>query len=242
MTTGRVRRVGDVVRRPRAFWSPAVHDLLRYLELVDFPAPRLLGVDGGDELVSWIEGESGLDGWARIVPYQGLREWASVLRRYHDAVAGYHPPPDSVWSSGSGTCLPGQLVCHGDFGPWNGVWRDGWLVGLLDFDHAHPAPPLFDIAYALEYAAPFRDDEECLGWLRYREPPDRRRRIQVFCEAYGIAVPDDIVDLVAREQRLVLDRCAALAAQGIEPQASWVREGYLDTVRARIAWTESFRL
>jgi aminoglycoside phosphotransferase (APT) family kinase protein len=123
--------------------------------------------------------------------------------------------------------------------PWNGVWRGEQVVGLIDFDHARPAPPIFDIAYALEYAAPFRDDAECLRWLRYPGPPDRRRRIEIFCDAYGIAVPGDIVDRVAWQQRLVMRNCETLARQGIEPQATWVRGGYLDTVRARIDWTVS---
>ena len=115
-------------------------------------------------------------------------------------------------------------------------------MGLIDFDHARPAPPVFDIAYALEYAAPFRDDAECLRWLRYPQPPDRRRRIEVFCAAYGIAVPGDITGRVAWQQRLVMQNCAALARQGIEPQATSIREGYLEAVRARINWTEAFSL
>jgi hypothetical protein len=239
--TGRVRREGDVVRRPAAFWSPAVHDLLRHLEAVGFPAPRLIRAESDEEVLSWIDGESGASGWAKIVPEAGLRDWASFLRRYHDAVAGYCPPHESAWSSGPGGRGRGEIVCHGDFGPWNGVWRGGQIAGLLDFDHARPAPPLFDIAYALEYAAPFRDDDECLRWLGYRRPPDRRRRIDVFCEAYGAAVPD-VADRVAEQQRFVLERCEALGRQGIEPQATWIRDGYLQTVRDRIRWTESLRL
>ena len=85
----------------------------------------------------------------------------------------------------------------GDFGPWNGVWHGERIAGLIDFDHARPAPPVFDIAYALEYAAPCRDDFECLRWLRYPQPPDRRRRIEIFCDADGIAVPPDIASRVA---------------------------------------------
>jgi hypothetical protein len=239
--TGRVRREGDVVRRPAAFWSPAVHDLLHHLEAVGFPAPRLIRAEGDEEVLSWIDGESGASGWAKIVPEAGLRDWASFLRRYHDAVAGYCPPHESVWSSGPGGCGPGEIVCHGDFGPWNGVWRGGQTAGLLDFDHARPAPPLFDLAYALEYAAPFRDDAECLRWLGYPGRPDRRRRIDVFCEAYGVAVPD-VVDRVAEQQRFVLACCEALGRQGIKPQATWIRDGYLETVRDRIRWTESVRL
>ena len=96
---------------------------------------------------------------------------------------------------------------------------------MIDFDHARPAPPIFDIAYALEYAAPFRDDAECLRWLRYPQPPDRHRRIEVFCAAYGIAVPDDITAWVAWQKRLVMRNCEALARQGIEPP------GHLDPRR-----------
>jgi len=51
-----------------------------------------------------MDGESGTSGWAKIVPSAGLRDWASFLRRYHDAVAGYCPPHESVWSSGPGGC------------------------------------------------------------------------------------------------------------------------------------------
>jgi hypothetical protein len=127
----------------------------------------------------------------------GLRNWAAFLRGYHDALAGYRPPAGSTWSSGPGTCARGEIICHGDFGPWNGVWHGERIAALIDFDHARPAPPIFDIAYALEYAAPFRDNAECLRWLRYPRPPDRRRRIEIFCDAYGIAVPADITGRVA---------------------------------------------
>jgi hypothetical protein len=238
MTGRRIERAGNTVRRPMAFWSPAVHDLLRYLESAGFPAPRLLGVDGEAEVLTWIEGESGPAGWTKIVPESGLRAWARFLRRYHDAVAGFRPRADAAWSSGPGPLSPGEIICHGDFGPWNGVWRGEDVIGLIDWDHARPAPPLFDVAYALEYAAPFRDDADCVRWLRYPGPPDRRRRIEVFCEAYGIPVPENVSAHVASQQRMVAATCEALARRGIEPQAGWARAGCLEQVRARISWTE----
>src|ERR1700760_3204315 len=85
----RIRRTSDVVRRPLGFWSPAVHQLLGYLQDAGFPAPRVVGTEDHDELLSWIDGESGAHGWARIVPEAGLRRWAWFLRQYHDTVAGY---------------------------------------------------------------------------------------------------------------------------------------------------------
>jgi hypothetical protein len=55
-------------------------------------------------------------------------------------------------------------------------------------------------------------------------------------------VPAGITGRVAWQQRLVLQHCQALGCQGIEPQATWVREGYLDTIRARINWTEALQI
>jgi hypothetical protein len=103
--TSRVKRVGSTVGRPMAFWSPAVHDLLRYLETIGFPAPRVLESEGDVEVLTWIEGESGPEGWAKVVPESGLRRCARFLRRYHDAIAGYRPPADSAWCA-----IPARLT------------------------------------------------------------------------------------------------------------------------------------
>ena len=69
----RVERVGNTVRRPMDYWSPAVHDLLRYLASIDFPAPRVLRAEDSVETLTWIDGETGPDGWAKVVPESGLR-------------------------------------------------------------------------------------------------------------------------------------------------------------------------
>jgi hypothetical protein len=238
----RVTRVGDTVRRPLQRWSPSVHALLGHLESKGFAAPRVLGVDGDTEVLSWIDGESGAAGWAKIVPVDGLRGWGRFLRTYHDAVSDYRPAPASDWSSGSGTCGDGEVVCHSDFGPWNAVWRGDEVAGLIDWDHARTAPPIFDVAYGLEYAAPFRSDEESIRDLRHPTAPDRRRRAEVFCEGYGIDVPTDLVEHVARQQRQTMRTVEELAAEGVEPQASWVREGYLDELERRVRFTESLQL
>jgi hypothetical protein len=104
---------------------------------------------------------------------------------------------------------------------------------------ARPADKQFDVAYALEYVTPFRDDEECVRWLQYPEPPDRRHRIEVFCDAYGIAVPEDVIGQVVHQQRMVMQTCEALARRGIEPQFSWISDGHLEKLQAQIRWTES---
>ena len=89
--SGRVVDFSDAaVVRKTDYWSPAVHELLQYLQRVGFAeAPRLLSVTSDDqEKLTYIEGGSGSMAWAKIVPDEGLRAFAGLLRKYHDAGPG----------------------------------------------------------------------------------------------------------------------------------------------------------
>ncbi|MFF7211640.1 aminoglycoside phosphotransferase family protein [Streptomyces sp. NPDC008238] len=166
--------VGDTIRRPAQSWTPTVHALLRHLESVGFPyAPRPLGFDEqGREVLTFIHGESGPQGWAKVVEDQGLSAFAQLLRDYHDATAGFSPPAEATWSDSSIAPSEGEVICHGDFGPWNVVWQGNRPVEIIDWDFARLAPRMHDVAYALHYVAAFRDDAECLRWWhRAARPP-----------------------------------------------------------------------
>ena len=238
-----VRRSGAVVVRRTGWWSPAVQHLLTHLEAVGFPeSVRFLGLDAdGNELLAHIDGVSGLDAWREIVPEAGLVAYARLLRRYHDAVAGYEPPADAEWMPGRRPLGTGEVLTHGDVGPWNTVWRDGRPVGLLDWDQAAPRPALHDVAYALEYTAPFRSDEDAMADIGFEAPPDRRARIRLLAEAYGLASTDGLVDAVIAEQEETLRLTLALAARGLQPHAQWVAEGFEAVQLARIAWSRANR-
>jgi len=239
----RVVRVGDTVRRPLYPWSATVHALLLHLESVGFPyAPRFLGIDAdGREVLSYVEGVSGADGWAPVVDDTGLDAMARLLRDYHHTVRGFDPPRGAGWSTHAGPLGDGEVVCHGDFGPWNLVWRGGRPVAILDWDLAWPAPALHDVAYALEYVAPFRDDVECVRWLRHPVPPDRRRRIERFAVAYGLTDTAGLVDAVLAQQELVLARALRLADAGVQPQARQRAAGHYAAVEERIRWSRANR-
>ncbi|MFF2375676.1 aminoglycoside phosphotransferase family protein [Streptomyces xiamenensis] len=239
----RVVRVGNTVRRPAQPWTPAVHALLRYLEEVGFPySPRVRGLDDeGREILTYLDGESGPAGWAGVVDDRGLIAFARLLRAYHDAVAGFRLPEGLSWCIGESGLSDGDVVCHGDFGPWNVVWRGADPVGILDWDYARPAERLHDIAYALEYVAPFRDDVECLRWLRYPRPPDRRRRMELFAAAYGLTSTAGLAQAVIDVQERTIEQVRQLAERGIQPQAYWVAAGYLDDLTRRVIWSRAHR-
>ena len=238
-----VIRRGATVRHPRQDWTPAVHSLLDHLYAVGFHrVPRVLGLDGNWEVLSYLEGESGPDGWAKVVDEKGLAASARMLREYHDAVAGWNPPTPPVWFDGrTGTGGEGEIVCHGDYGPWNIVWQGTTPVGLLDWEYAHLAPPSHDVYYALQYVAPFRRDEECLRWLRYPAPPDRRRRTEIFAAAYGWTSLDNVVDEVIAVQRAGLETMRQLAAQGQPRQLTTLAQGWAQVVERDIAWARENR-
>jgi hypothetical protein len=237
----RIVRVGDTVRRPTGWWTPAVQTLLRHLQDVGFPyAPRPGGVDSaGREVVSYIAGASGATGWYRIHSEGGLRRFATLLREYHEAVRDFRPNADLEWAIRSSD--PPELVCHNDFGPWNLVYDGDDPVGILDWDFAAPGPRRNDIAYALEYAIPFRDDATARSWHHFAEVPDRRVRMEAFADAYGLTSTAELVDDVIERQRLTVVHVEELAGQGLEPQASWIRDGTLDDSRRLVTWVEQNR-
>lgn len=231
-------KVGSTVHRPTEFWQPAVHDLLNYLSTNHFAySPHVLNNDKeGREVLSYFDGESGKAGWKQITTDEGLRKYAKFLRTYHDAVAGYKPSDQLEWANGAKGLKSGQIVCHGDFGPWNIVWKDGDPIGLIDWDLAHPNTAEYDILYALEYAAPFRDDKAVIEWHHFEEVPDRKHRIEVFLEAYGTPMIDDVATKLAAMQREVNGFARSLALRGIQPQVDWLEKGELNDEQAK--WTE----
>ncbi|GAA4020936.1 aminoglycoside phosphotransferase family protein [Allokutzneria multivorans] len=229
---------GDRVLRPAAWWTPTVHALLEHLHAVGFDrVPRPLGIEAGCEIVTMLPGDAGRDAWAKATPERGLRAFAMFLRDYHEAVRGFVAPPGAEWALRTGGAGPGEVICHGDFGPWNVVWERSTPVGLIDFDMAGPGDPLNDVAHALEYSAPFRDDATAMRLQDFTEPPDRARRIEIFADAYGLTSTEGLVDKVIERQEAAAVKVVTLAERGLEPQRAWVEGGVLDELAQRVRWS-----
>ncbi len=78
------------------------------------------------------------------------------MRAFHQAVAGFVPPPGAVWH-GSGTWSPGLIIAHNDAATYNAAWHQGKLTGFFDWDFAGPATPAWDLAFAaFSWVAPAR--------------------------------------------------------------------------------------
>ena len=124
---GLVVRRGDTVRRPLRPTSPAAHALLTYLAEVGFDgAPRLLGIDDqGREVLTFIPGDAvtpPYPAWA--LTDDALRSVAVLLRRYHEAVAGFDTAAPRLAGGGTAGVRRG-LACHNDLNLDNVIFRDG---------------------------------------------------------------------------------------------------------------------
>ena len=194
-----VVRIGETVRRPIGPHSPFVHALLRHLERVGFAgAPRFLGIDEmGREILTYIEGDvpDNISPWFTD---EHLVEAAKLLRRYHDATAG------SVLAGDE------EVVCHNDVSPDNTVLVEGRPTAMIDFDMAAPGPRIRDLSLG---AFLWLD----MGWDG-REPEEQRRRLRLWCDAYGLVERSSLIyDMKERIRETVIRR----RGQGAEDGARW---------------------
>ncbi|HYI24637.1 MAG TPA: phosphotransferase [Thermomicrobiales bacterium] len=229
-----VVRVGDTVHRSTGPWTPAVHCLLRHLEEAGFAgAPRLCGLDvEGREILTFIDGEAGFFSPGRVVPTdlwsdRLLAEAAAMLRRFHDATAGFLLPHDIHWHVNWPAPAPAEVICHNDFAPYNCIYQHGHLVGIIDFDDASPGPRTWDLAYAAYTFVPLYADEGCLA-VGMTGLPDRARRLRLLCDSYGLIGRDKFVEAIESRVRAVSAMIQARADAGDVRYQRKIDEGHLD--------------
>lgn len=197
--SGFVLRVGDTVRRTAGPWTTSVARYMTVLADAGIDqVPKHLGLDErGREVVRFVEGEAGrypLPNW--VWSPHILIEAGRVLRRMHDAsVALVHE--QSTWQTR--VHEPAEVICHNDYAPYNMVFREHRLVGIIDFDRASPGPRLWDLAYLAYQLVP---------WIEGTNRPKRMQdeRLALLLDAYGCDFTPSEVKAAAAE------RLAELAA------------------------------
>ena len=238
---GQVVRIGDAVRRPRGAHAEAIAALLTHLERVGFPAPVRVAVEDDTELFRWI------DGAVPVPPYpawslseEALASVGRLVRRYHDAVASFVPPPDGAWSTELRDPHGGPIICHGDVCPENVVFQGTEAVALLDFDFAAPGRAVWDLASTARLWVPMRppiDGDE-------RDGLDRMGRLRALADAYGLRRGDAeaFVDAVIEGRRVGTDFVSARVRAGQAPFIEMFEaQGGAEGQAMRIAWLEQRR-
>ncbi len=175
-----VVRIGGAVHREAGPWTPTVHALLRRLRARGIhEAPEPLGMDdAGREVLSFLPGLVGnypLPEW--MLSDAVLAQSGRLLRRLHDASVGFDPA-DAVWRTPPR--LPAEVICHNDFAPYNLVFTDRVITGVIDFDLAAPGPRIRDLAYLAYRIVPFLGGPDA----------DAPRRLELLVASYGMTFPD----------------------------------------------------
>jgi len=200
----RVVRIGRTVRRPVHQNTPAVKALLSHLEETGFAAaPRWLGFDDeGLETVSYITGAAG---HYPLKPYvmseSTLTQLGLLLRRFHDATISFSLPENVVWHNAISEKR--EVICHGDAGPYNIIFRNNEPVALIDFERATPGPRILDIAFVVYRFAPLCDSPKQGFTPALLE--DLARRIRLFLNAYGFTQNDDLFDWIQLRLKTEID-------------------------------------
>ncbi len=179
-------KIDNIVKRPAGRWTASTQKLLYYLHKKVFhKVPKPLGFDEKVEKVTFIKGKVcnyPLDEQAASL--ESLISAAKLLREYHNASEGFDYTKEN-WMLP--VKEPVEVICHGDFAPYNVPIINKQAVGIIDFDTAHPAPRLWDIAYAVYRWAPLMLPEnfDSFGSLK-----EQTYRTQIFCDSYGLSVEE----------------------------------------------------
>ena len=190
----KVTRVGNVVYRSPKPQSKTVLNLLTFLQSAGFSgSPRPIG-DGfapdGREMLEYIEGESPQPN-ARS--NEATYEIGELLRKLHSVGSQWTPPADACWRPWFVRELSGQrsVIGHGDLGPWNILANDGRPVAFIDWDHAGPLDPVWELAHvAWQNAQLYDDDAALLNLLPDAE--QRALQARLILDGYGLAYSDRV--------------------------------------------------
>jgi Phosphotransferase enzyme family len=229
-----VVRAGDTVRRGAGPWTPTIHALLRHLRASGFDCvPEPLGIDErGREVISFLPGRVGTYPLPDYVLSDATLETvARTLRALHDATQGFVGGPWQ-WPAHE----PAEVICHNDFAPYNMLFEDGRLTGIIDWDLASPGPRVWDMGYAAYRFVPLTDPAN--PDVRNPGVAEQARRLARFCDAYGkpesravaetaVAILRDLVAFIRRE-----------AAAGDPAQTAVLERGDVEIYERDIAYVE----
>jgi len=217
-------KIANTVHRRAGSWTPAIHALLAHLHRVGFDVvPEPIGMDDkGRAVLSFMPGEVHA-GWPDPLPSWMFEDQAtliaaaSLLRRYHDALAGFVPPRDAHWRFVSPEAP--EVICHNDWSPSNALFRGRVPVGMLDWDSAGPGSRAGDVATSAYRWVPLNP--------RVTQPAVSAKapRFALFCETYGSGltrhdVLDALLDRLPRQADFIRSEAAG-GDPGYAKLAAW---------------------
>lgn len=245
LNRGRLVRLGDFVLRP-ADEDVEVEKIIIEVGKVFRGVPKTFGRDLTGRLkLEWIEGESGelVDEDAEESKTR-LESVGALLRDLHDSTEATVREQVSIFRDSLDPSGIQEVICHGDAGPGNTIFRGGIAIALIDWEMASPGRRSWDLATALRYWGPFRNPAN-------KKPAELRldswQRATWILDGYSAS--DDLrlktVELFTVNQKVQAEYVISrIKARGEEVYAGWVENGGIKRLELDDAWLggESERL
>lgn len=159
---------------------------------------------------------------------------AKFLRVLHDASVDFvQYAIREKWENPYFNLNQYEVICHNDAALYNFVFQEEVPVSLIDFDMAYPAVRLWDIAYTLYTTVPltsFSPDYSTNKISNYaceRDALDRKRKISLFFQSYGIEIPNDLSDWIIRRLKAMCDFLMSGVENGNAAITKMVKDGHL---------------
>ena len=166
--------------------TPTIHKLLNHVRDRGIHwVPQSFGIDDkGRHVLEYLEGfvphEDPRWPWEESI----LKEAAKKLRVWHDCTSDFSCS-DASWFLENDE--KSEVICHNDFAPYNCVFNNKKLTGIIDFDVCSPGSRLWDMAYTAYRFIPLFPNKD--SRLEYEKSPFSREqmktRINLFLEAYS---------------------------------------------------------
>lgn len=226
---GKIKKQGNKVIRPANEWSSNVHRFLDFLIREGFCfVPNPYGfTENNEEILSYVAGTA----YNYPLPDIFLKDdmiirSAELLKKYHELGRKYIKElrGDEKWMLPK--VDPVEVMCHGDFAPYNVTLIDEKPVGIIDFDTLHPGPVLWDVAYAVYRWIPFTSPENP---DHYDDIDEQIRKVRVFMDAYDATSQEReaLPKMMIKRLGALTDYMTAQADDGNEDFAKNLEDGHV---------------
>jgi hypothetical protein len=226
---GKIKKIGEKVIRPVNEWSSDVHRFLEFLISKGFDlVPKPYGfTEDNEEILSYVPGTAVNFPLPKIfMNDEMIIGAAKLLKKYHDIGKDYinELRGDEKWMLPE--VKPFEVMCHGDFAPYNVTLIDGKPKGIIDFDTLHPGPALWDIAYAVYRWVPFTSPENP---DHYDELDEQIRKMKVFSDSYGLVAEqrEELPAMMIKRLTALVEFMTAEADDGNEDFAKNLEDGHV---------------
>ena len=167
-----------------------------------------------------------------------LQSAAALLADYHTYGRQYIDKLTGTENWMLSSISPVEVMCHGDYAPYNVTVTNGHAVGIIDFDTLHPGPSMWDVAYAVYRFVGFMNPEnpECRDSLE-----EQIRRTNVFLTAYGATEEQRIqlLPMMVKRIEALVSYMKGEAAKGNQDVIGNINRGDLNLYLQDIAYLKN---